>query len=48
MWEQNEECALKKPRAQTPRYTEDFFGVTNEVAVKPSQCAAGNIFSTPC
>jgi hypothetical protein len=38
----------KKPQAYPLRYVEDFFGVSNEVAVKLSKCAIGNHFSPPC
>jgi hypothetical protein len=36
----------KKPQAYPLRYVEDFFGVSNEVAVKLSKCAIGNPFFT--
>jgi hypothetical protein len=38
----------KKPEAYPLRYVEDFFGVSNEVAVKLSKCATGDHFSPPC
>jgi hypothetical protein len=38
----------KKPQAYPLRYVEDFFGVSNEVAVKLSICAIRNHFSPPC
>ena len=34
----------KKPQMYPLRYVEDFFDVSNEVAVKLSKCAAGNHF----
>jgi hypothetical protein len=47
----------KKPEAYPLRYTEDFFGVSNEVALSPealakgegklSKCATGSHFSPP-
>jgi hypothetical protein len=38
----------KKPQTYPLRYVEDFFGVSNEVAVKLSKCATGDHFSPPC
>ena len=38
----------KKPQTYPLRYVEDFFGVSNEVAVKLSKCGTGNHFSSPC
>jgi hypothetical protein len=38
----------KNPQTYPLRYVEDFFGVSNEVAVKLSECATGNHFSPPC
>jgi hypothetical protein len=48
----------KKPEACPLRYVEDFFGLSNEVALsaealaqeeaKLSKCATGNPFSPPC
>ncbi len=37
----------EKPQVYPLRYVEDFFGVSNEVAVKLSKCATGNHFSRP-
>ena len=34
----------KKPQTYPLRYVEDFFDVSNDVAVKLSKCAAGNHF----
>jgi hypothetical protein len=39
---------MKKPEAYPLRYVEDFFGGSNEVAVKLWKCATGNHFSPPC
>jgi hypothetical protein len=44
----NEAEPTKKPEAYPLRYVEDFFVGSNEVAVKLSKCAAGNLFSPPC
>jgi hypothetical protein len=38
----------KKPQAYPLRYAEDFFDVSNEVAVEQSKCVTGNHFSPPC
>jgi hypothetical protein len=38
----------KKPEAYPLRYVEDFFDISNEVAVKRSKCAAGDLFLPPC
>jgi hypothetical protein len=38
----------KNPKTYPLRYIEDFFVGFNEVAVKLSKCAAGNLFSQPC
>jgi hypothetical protein len=38
----------KKPEAYPLRYVEDFFGGSNEVAVKLSKSATGSLFSPPC
>jgi hypothetical protein len=37
----------KKPEAYPLRYVEDFFGGSNEVAVKLSKCATGGLFYHP-
>jgi hypothetical protein len=39
---------MKKPEMYPLRYAEDFFGGSNEVAVKLSKRATGNHFSLPC
>jgi hypothetical protein len=44
----NEAEMAKKPQTYPLRYVEDFFDVSNDVAVKLSKCAAGNHFSPPC
>jgi hypothetical protein len=38
----------EKTEAYPQRYVEDFFGGSNEVAVKLSKCATGGLFSPPC
>jgi hypothetical protein len=38
----------KKTEAYPLRYVEDFFGGSNEVAVKLSKCVTGSVFSPPC
>jgi hypothetical protein len=44
----NEAEMAKKPQTYPLKYVEDFFDVSNEVAIKLSKCAAENHFSPPC
>jgi hypothetical protein len=38
----------ERTEAYPLRYVEDFFGGSNEVAVKLSKCATAGLFSSPC
>jgi hypothetical protein len=40
--------ADEKTGSVSSENVEDFFGGSNEVAVKLSKCATGNLFSPPC